>query len=677
MSGRYLVNFKKHGAIRKNTGLKNEVWIDVGNALEPGCFDHHQIKGCDSALMAVTENLQYLDELKKCKENGEDIHVYIHECPDMDCIASYYVIRFYLEKTQKQFDDMFGVKGKARSLIQYVNDIDAGKNKVVHYPTLYAIMCSIGDGMERTPERDKYILEKGYTLISEVMERISRSEDINLVTCDLSQWIGEAYQEEIGRINKATYIYEEAKEKNIISFEKILLWTKSGELEEVPAAIWNEVPKDFNGYAYARAEGNVVTVVPYSIKGENGAATTRVFASINPDLDKEKKYTLKPIVEIVEQMEQMEEQRIYEHTGEYRRDHSRPRELTGHLGEVPFSVTSDPWFINGNEDLFDSPGMQSLLEYEDILAVIRNNGSQIKRCQLIRYSAETANDVYKNTLSDKLSMSKWQKDVSDKLKKKAEFHLLFTELDSSLIRHSNKILEAYCLNLVGRPYHECKDENFIHLDYKTCIYVDYKCMIILVATYKEESLSQMAIGEILNRDDILNSPLAKSVKNVIKQKSDLYSYGLKIGEFVKSNEAENEKAKKGRKKVNLSDLNDDLIEFSKRVQKEDMITNSTEKEIYDFLKNKYGIDSLKTALMDEVNILVNASRDRLLHKFNVLSAIAVPFVLIATFFQIGFIKLEEIIFFKGDNAVIAWGIVAIIVIILTAFVWKAGSGKRK
>ena len=373
------IRFERNGESRKGVRVPaNELWLDVGNALEPGCVDHHHIAGYASTLDALVRHPEYLADARRCAGNGQEIVVHLHAAPDLDCVGSYYAFLYYLEHGEDEFTGFFGPEGAGNPFVTYINDIDAGRRKVTDYPTLYAVFSALDDGKARTPQTDLQVVDKGLELLS-VALRLLAEQGIDLATCDLSEYLPDRFEKECREVS--AYSFEEELDTGRVKFETVPLWKKSGTgmtTEFVQAAIWKHVPASYNSYNAARRRGAVLTVVPYSIKGENGAEYTRVFISVNPDLDPENEYTLRPLAEIIEQLEQMEEERLYEQTGSYRRDHSQPRSREGVFSNMPFAATSDPWFIRPDGSLIDSPRSLSLLEYNGILNVIRNNGSAVK-----------------------------------------------------------------------------------------------------------------------------------------------------------------------------------------------------------------------------------------------------------------------------------------------------------
>lgn len=663
MEIKYDIIFEKHGALKTPSGLmENEVWLDVGNSLGMGCFDHHQHKGYESAFSALVHNTHFLENVIKSAEDHKNVTIHLHEEPDLDCVASFYAVKCCLEKGMAAFQKQF-LEGVGAAFERYICEIDNGRNKVTDYPTLTAVFSLLDAGKEKSEETDRYVVDKGLELV-ETVWKLMETKNIDPARYDLTRELQNSFAPEIEAITHAAY--EKEKKDKKISFENIFIWTKDGSAETKKAAIWKDIPLDLNGYAKARKEDSLVTVVPYAVKGKNGSAYTRVFVSINPDMDKDNRYTLRPLAEIIEQMEQMEEQKLYEQTGTYRRDHSHPREKTGLMGEKPFSATSDPWFVKPKEDVFDAPRDLSLLSYDDILGVIRHNGSAVKRSYVLRISGSC------ETVSDRrmVSVSAWQNDIRKLLKEPADHYVVWGELDASLIRTSNDILKAYCMNLVGSSFHEEKGK-VRFLDYRTCIYTDLRHTIILTGTYEGAALEDSITNEILNTDNrraFADSILIRDIISLIKHRKSLLEFGRRMAEINPGN----------RKAV--ENLHGDILRLSADIQKDDLIDNTVEKEICSYMKEQMGISELKSSLTEEIGIMVNESRNRLVARFNILSAFAVPFILMATVFQAGIVRFEEMLNLTGRAAYAGWGIVILltaILIIALAGVNKGGRGKGK
>lgn len=664
MKKNYIIRFENHGELSTPSGLlDNEIWLDVGNQLAMGYFDHHQVQGYDSSLMALLQNPQYLERLLESAKTQDTIIVHVHKKPDLDCVACFFAVRYILEQGKEAFEQLFLHSEVGKKLIAYVNDIDAGRKKETRYPTLYAIYCAIDSVQREEKQLDQRMLDCGVELLEFAVQELEQDSTLDLATCNFEKKLADRYSKEIELIHQMAY--ETGKKDSTIAVEQISVWTKDKKQAAVPAAIWTDLPKNYYGYDYARKDGAVLTIVPYAIRRRHGAETTRVFASINPDIDTEMQYTLKPIAEILEQMEQIEEERLYEQTGVYRRDHSRPRRNDGILGKTPFSVTSDPWYVKPEEDLFDAPRELSLLEYSDILEVIRHNGSAVKTSYVLEVKEkEEPMVVYK---ASGYPLCEWQDEIEALTKTTTSHLIIYGELDASLIRHSNKILEAYCMNVLGRSLYDAREANFLYLDYRTCICSELNYTIILSATYGEEEKKYLPLYEILHdatEDTIKSSPLIRDIVRICNQRMGLLSFGTKIGEL------------RFRKRKEIENLNEKLLAFSARTQKEDMIDRAVEQKVYAFIKDEFDIAELKASIMEEMNILTSESRERLVSKFNVLSAFAVPFVLIATIFDMGLFQFDELLSLSGTEAKIGWCVMIALIIVMMVVIMFAGTKRE-
>ena len=666
----YTLIFEKHGELKRISG-DNHVWLDVGNSLENGFFDHHQNSEYKSAYSAVINNLVGLKDLKASVDGGEEAIIHLHEEPDLDCIASYYVVQYYLEHDEEETRNEFFNSVAVKTLEEYINDIDAGMNKNTAIPTLYAIFSNLDLDRQKSEETDRYIVEKGLELIEYALEALKKDKEINLSSHDCSKELaarGFDFNTQIKYIAEQAKIYEEEKEDGTIIFEDIPVWTKDKDgkresIVKVPGAIWKRPSKSSNGYDYARKEGKTITVVPREIKGYENSTTTSVFTSINPDIKGYENYTLRPVAEVIEQMEQMEEQKLYEREGGYRRDHSRPRELTGHLGEMPFAATSDPWYVKPGGDLFDAPRNGSLLDYDDILGVLRNNGSAVRDTYVI--DVEDNNKILLHP-KENISISKWKQDVKKKINESQHHIVVWGELDASIITKNNRILEAYCMNLVGRSFSEVKPDNIRFLDYRTCVYTDLKCTIFLTAAYEGMKKEDKVLSDIMDLSDensIMESAILNDISKLVKHRNDLLKYGKRIGELQPGD----------RKKV--EGLNTDILSLSAQMQKDDMISNPVEREVYDFVKNEFDIAELKTSITEDIGIIVSETRDGFVSKFNILSSLAVPFVLIATLFQMGIIKIEAWLDVPEQGRTLGW--IVTLAIIAIVVIWFLLWSKRK
>ncbi|MCR5156357.1 MAG: hypothetical protein K6C96_06720 [Butyrivibrio sp.] len=679
---RYTYKFEKQGLPTESTEnvMSNEVWIDVGNSLKMGCFDHHQGNGISSSFSAVLNHPEYLANLRKSFDAGEEIFVHMHEYPDIDCVSAFWLIRQYLELTADEFQALNSEGGVLSKLEEYVNSIDEGRNKEVSFPTIYAIFCKLGAGKPgNAHETHRTIADKGLKLIDFAVARLKENTDTDLFTTDFERELSQEFHDECDRIRQQdNEIYEKEKANGTIDIRNLNVWTHSHELKEVKTAIWNKVSEGHDGYAYARKEGCVVTAFPQYVRDDEGSFT-KVMISVNRDIDKDGVYDLTPVASLIEQMEQIEEKRLFIETGKYRRDYSKCRADKSQFSGKPFSVTSDPWYISESGDVTDSPREFSLIRYEDILEVLRNNGSNVKKSLGISYkwNSDRNKSVYSDDYArNNIPLTYWEEDIrkwkdpesgAGAQMTEDAVRIIYAELDASLIRHNTEMLKAICMNVVGGTYHECCDEQFLFPDYRTCIYADLNYVIILTCSSGQSDLGEenalRLYLDTANGDSYRNSRLVKDIIELL----DLRSSMLDISDDI-SKTAINDRKK-------IEKFNKRVLELSTQYQKVGIRNNYIEKSLCSFLIDKYELDRIRDSVTDEVSVLVGEARDRMVSKFNTLSAIAVPFILIATIFQMGFIKFKELISIDGVGAsAVGWVIVAIIITVVTLYLLK-GDGK--
>ena len=682
MSINYIYVFEKHGMLAPSSGaMDNEVWIDVGNALEMGLFDHHQGNEGVSAFSTIFDHQEFLENLKKSAAQGRDIIVHMHEAPDIDCIASLWLVRQFLELDKEEYN-AFISSDVAKKLLHFVNDIDEGKGKDTYKPTLYAIFSNIGESTKYKNENiNPLVVNKGLELISLAVDLLKSDPLTELYSYDFSVEFSDTFAEEIALISDAEYRREKDNEK--IDFCNVEVWTKDNQLEVIRSAIWLEASNCCNGYNFARNEGYILTVFPRSVRDDDGSFTS-VMVSIDPGKDIEEKYTLKPIAEIIEQMEQIEEAYLFTGSGKYRRDYSKSRTDNGHCSQKPFAVTSNPWFVAENESFFDAPYGGSLLRYEDIVELIKNNGSTVKKSFGISYKWKNTKSVVKaDYVRNYVPLSSFQKEVKSwtdpdnsqgRVGEKSYvpgegMRIVFAEVDSSLIKHNNEMLKAVCMNIAGGTYHECSDDQFLFLDYRTVLYADQSFVIILAATSKkkdENSLDESTYN-LLSISDYINTANEKEFLNspLIRQIIELFDFRNKMVETSK----DTGNIKLSDRKA-IESLNSKMLQLSLEHQKISIKESYIEKSVFNFLNEKYELENIRSSVMNETAVLVNEARDKMVSKFNTLSAFAVPFILIATVFQMGIIKFEELVNVTGFAANVGWGGVIILIAILIFLLGK-------
>lgn len=103
------------------TGRQDRLYLDVGNALQPGVIDHHHL--ADSKSSTTREVLSHPEliqqSIKRWRLPTDPFTIVVHDFPDLDCIAAAYLATQYLEKGEFPFE--------ANLLADYVDRIDSGE----------------------------------------------------------------------------------------------------------------------------------------------------------------------------------------------------------------------------------------------------------------------------------------------------------------------------------------------------------------------------------------------------------------------------------------------------------------------------------------------------------------------------------------------------------------------
>ena len=639
--------FERNGEIARDCVLENHLWVDVGNRDDVGVFDHHQKGGLRSSFEAVltrTKNYAGLKHyLSQHTDEETEITFHVHTYPDLDCIFSVYVIRKMIEQRAAEPGDVFGARIKEK-LLEYVNAIDSGHKKLLSVPTLYAYICKIGIGIEDAKERSKKIITEGYELVDMVVKALEENPEIDLFTQTVDEYLDvrelDFYEELKGIIKRSGESYENDKAENRVELMQIGLWNKGNKrAEPVKAAVWKAEASDEDLYAFAREKDKCVLTV-YYFKLEQGKeeGNTRVIISLNPDAEGVENLTILPFAEILEQMEQIEEEKQYVNTGRYRRDHSRPRSAQGRFSVLPFSETSDPWFISEVEDMIDSPRAGSMLSYDQILSVILNSSSKrrnedgetvLELSALFRnvnyasyyksedeeggvkiYAEEHAEvsfgDVYNTTRGKLLEM---KGDPSF-------LHLLaVVKIDPVMLQYNNDILKASCLNMVGKTDSLMSRENLFCINYSSFLYTDQSITIVAYAEMKGQDLSFL-------EGKVDESRICLDIKKLLEHRQELMAIGSSLSEKIRRMSGIGSNDERTDEEIaefstRIERFNERIVRLSTKIEEDNVIVDPLEQDIYAALKSSFKIDELKESVIDSANLLIkNAEqkRDRELKK---------------------------------------------------------------
>ena len=627
---KYYYKFELVGEIKSDSVLENEVWVDVGNRSKDGVFDHHQDQGLHSAFETVMECTDHFEGLKHflSTHNSEDSQImfHVHKLPDIDCVFSVFAIQKMIKEGASNPKAAFK-ESTRKKILEYVNTIDIGKKKIMSQMTLYAYFCKIGTKITNPIERSNRIINEGLKLAEMVVDALDKGQEIDLFTAPVDEYLDlsqlDFYSDLKETLKKAEESYEEDKKRNHVTFISVgLLNKETRKVEYVSAAIWEQMASDEDLYVLAREKDKCVLIVYYPkilpVVNDNG--TTHVTISLNPDVEGVERFTLLPFAEILEQMEQIEEEKLYKEKGRYRRDHSSARGTSGIFAQLPFSETSDPWFINKERDLISSPREGSLLPYERILSIIKNSSSikgpadEPKLTSLIRkasYVGFRKKDVngLESDIGGDVSIVVEEKitdvsfgDVYSLTREKlasmrndsSYLHLLVeVKVDPVMLRYNNAILQACCLNMVRKSDYLLSKENLMYLNYRSFLYTDQSITIIAVAD----------TGEPLSflDENIEESRICLDIRNLLEHRQKLRMIGMNLSDKIQVL-SEN--------LTEIDKFNKQIVLLSTRIEEDNIIMDPLEQDVYASVKSSFKIDELRKSVIDSANLLIkNAEQE--------------------------------------------------------------------
>jgi hypothetical protein len=340
---------------------EGHLWLDIGNALEPGIIDHHSTTGYSSTVDALQKNLHLLDGLK----DHETIVINTHKFPDTDALFSIWLVQYFLGEGRYKLPENIG------AIVEYVSNIDRGYVKLSDKTiSLYQIL-----GLQAQNYQNNAELQKCFDIIKEVVDR-NANGSFSFMDSDILEHI-DGFCEIKKMIENDKCQYE--IDKNTICQREQVILPASGDhtvasSDLVSALIWTSQPTCKFNRLWARQEGFVLTVVPqtdksYSYDG-NDILCTDTIVSIKPELAS--KYSLQPLAYLLEQYEQEKERLVLGDEDNTTRDHSSPRgkDSDGNrFFEKPWNQTADPWFFTDDGSLVQSPYSGSLLSLREVIQI--------------------------------------------------------------------------------------------------------------------------------------------------------------------------------------------------------------------------------------------------------------------------------------------------------------------
>ena len=314
--------YEKHGAVAPEEILENDIWIDVGNGLREGVFDHHQAGGERSAFAAIILHGEYLNRVRAyvddCRKNGQtpSICFHIHRLPDADCLMGMYAVEKMFERGAPEPAAAFR-KETLDVLLDYINQTDGGKQKNLSELTLYAYLGSVANELPEGQEKNECIYREGIRVLQmneTVLDQNAAGTD--LFNMPIDQYLDPAelpyYSVAQEKLKREAELYRQDKKTNTVIFRMVKIWNrKTGQPETVKAGIWLRESAGSSGYIYARAaDGCMLTVMPMRMIGnETEPDRIRTIIALNPNRPEAEKLTLRPLAEILDRLSRSERKR--------------------------------------------------------------------------------------------------------------------------------------------------------------------------------------------------------------------------------------------------------------------------------------------------------------------------------------------------------------------------------
>ena len=652
MAYTYEYYFIPRGTTRETHSNKNnEIWLDIGGKIEIGTFDHHNCspdKGYTSTVDILVNETKLLEKTKEALDELKPVRIYLHKNPDMDAIFSCYYLQYYLDNGIEAFKEKFILSKIGKTINQYVNDIDSGKNKKIDEVTLYNLISHfdrrvIPEWSNKTEtDFSNEMLNSAFEWIEIAVKSLEENplfdlyqDEIIVETNGDIKTIKKLVQE---KAKNARADYDRDKQEGRLIIKEIPIWTKDGKIEMVKAAIWNKIPSaPSTAYIFAREEGAIITFVPHNEYGGNG-----VRVSINPDVaGAVEKYSLTEVGEMYEQTEQIYEQKYWQENGRLRRDYSRPRGGTNSsvFAKKPFAMTADPWYVSEKGDMVDAPGKGSLLPTEVLIEILENVTKQIRYTHTVDFDLKLEN--FKKKLQPKInyaqkeekSLRDWTKEMREAVRNIGtdQYKFFVVEVDAALISRNYDILDAYFMNLSGGAYIDNAEKKVMRVDYRTHLYVNQGYSVLFVATAENmRTMSQMK--GLLNwesSDKLYTSAIVDIFAKILTQRQKF----KEIGNFFGESKFNHKKIKK---------KNEELIKLLADSQADECIDSQIELDVFQFVYESLDVQNLRHSVKETMDMVSLYSKERTYERLNSLSAISIPFILVTTILQVGVIKFQPL-----------------------------------
>lgn len=690
MDWKFEYQFQNHGETKEKTeDFFNEIWLDTGSRIDVGVFDHHNNnKEYKSTVDVLFNEISLLDETRKHLNPELPVKINLHKNPDTDALFAAYLVKDFIKYGREKFEDRFLVNGLGERILEYVNDIDSGKNKEVNKPTLYCLITLIDvDEVKEfitkecgKLENNAAYMNKEVEIVLEWIDRAVKNAEAKLATHGTFDFfndnLADISNDKLIKVidsaaKKGKELYELDKRNNNVIKQDINIWTMDGEIKAVPAVIWRKCPESPIEYILARAEGAILTYVPQEKE------SNKAIISINPQKENAVGYySLTEVADFFEQLEQIYDKEVFEREGKLPRDYSSPRgdRNTKVFLKKPFSMTKDPWYVSEIGDIIDCPSSGTKISIDEQIEILMNITKMVKSSCLVKYDlSSNENDlspIVEQRDEKKESLLNWMKVLKEKLNntKDAYYPLVIAEVDAALISRNNNILDAYFMSISDGSYLDVDGKSVFRINYRTHLYVNQSNAVLFIATSDHTSVSSQMEG-MLNWESnaaIKNSDIIKTFSKILYQREQFKRLGRFLGDYKN----------KGRKEINRN--YEQLIELLAQAEADECIDTQIELDIYEFIYDALNIQALKETVKDTFSLVSGYSSEKVYASLNWLSVITIPFILLSTLIQINLISLKPIFSDEScdGSSIEEWIIFFVITLTISIFLFNIERIKR-
>ncbi len=380
------------------------LFLDVGNALGKGIFDHHQSDGAEgpagasfrSASLLLTTYPQFIPP------NVETI--VLHRNSDFDCWLSVWLVLHYLAR--HAWPESYEI------LTEYAVRNDQGLADFRTPNAIAPIACLVPEAVgketgpwraERMPLRgiatadgkgdahEFALLERGLAFVEYLFERLaSQKKRLSQEGCG-NEWTADMpglfdfpqdWPVEYGMAvqDQSLYLAERDNPDCCEICRVSLPNTLTGQKEMTDALLWHVIPSCRLHRFWARSDqtaasgGFVLTAIPQFVRESEGLPVTRVILSTNPHSP----FNLRNLGAALERAELLKEKEICagrDTTGSSWRTREAQMHMERKERRFPdeWCVNHDPWYDGRAHahTIVDAPGRGSLLSIREIIGILK------------------------------------------------------------------------------------------------------------------------------------------------------------------------------------------------------------------------------------------------------------------------------------------------------------------